>query len=69
LPPILISLSGEILKIILYYLNIDIPLFAFKKNHFGGAHVTSVGSIGIDEAFAPYVSCTNVPVLVSLGKV
>ncbi|EGR28740.1 hypothetical protein IMG5_169370 [Ichthyophthirius multifiliis] len=69
LPPLLISLAADILKFILYYLNIDFPLFSFQKNHFGGAHVTSVGSIGIDDAFVPYVNSTNVPMLIALGRV
>ncbi len=39
------------------------------KDPFGSVMVTSVGSLGIDLAFAPLVPYSKVPLLISVGRI
>jgi len=52
-----------------YTLNLDLRFAGLPKNPFGSAMVTSVGSLGIPEGFAPLVPMSRTPVLVSVGKI
>jgi pyruvate dehydrogenase E2 component (dihydrolipoamide acetyltransferase) len=52
-----------------YTLNLDLRWAGLPKNAFGSAMVTSIGSLGIPEGFAPLVPMSRTPVLVSVGKV
>lgn len=45
------------------------PAFGLKKNNFGGATVTSIGMLGIEDAYVPHCNFTNCPIYVALGKV
>jgi pyruvate dehydrogenase E2 component (dihydrolipoamide acetyltransferase) len=57
------------LAILQYTLNLDLRVFGLPRDPFGGAMVTSVGSLGIAEGFAPLVPMSYSPLLVSVGKV
>ena len=61
----LISISGTIL----YALNLWSPLLGVPRDSFGSAMVTSIGSIGLETAFAPLVPYSRVPLLVAVGAV
>jgi pyruvate/2-oxoglutarate dehydrogenase complex dihydrolipoamide acyltransferase (E2) component len=50
-------------------LNLNLGRFGVPQDAFGGAMVTSVGSLGIAEAFAPLVPLTRAPIIVSVGSV
>jgi pyruvate dehydrogenase E2 component (dihydrolipoamide acetyltransferase) len=52
-----------------YTLNLDLSRLGMPRDAFGGAAVTSVGSFGVSEAFAPLPPITRLPILVSVGKV
>lgn len=52
-----------------YSLNLDPRWFGLARDAFGGAMITSVGSLGIPEAFAPLVPLTRAPMVVAVGKV
>ena len=52
-----------------YTLNLDLSRLGMPRDPFGGAAVTSIGSFGISEAFAPLPPITRIPLLVSVGKV
>lgn len=52
-----------------YTLNLDLRWAGLPRDPFGGAMVTSIGSLGFDEAFGPLVPMTRAPVLVAVGRV
>ncbi|MBI3554695.1 MAG: 2-oxo acid dehydrogenase subunit E2 [Deltaproteobacteria bacterium] len=54
---------------LLYTLNLDMRWAGLPKDPFGSIMVTSVGGLGVDEAFAPLVAYSRVPVLLAVGAV
>jgi pyruvate/2-oxoglutarate dehydrogenase complex dihydrolipoamide acyltransferase (E2) component len=54
---------------IAYSLNLYTPLFGLPKDAFGSVMVTSIGSLGLDEAYAPLVAYGRTPMIVSVGAV
>lgn len=67
-PPFLLSLLLQITKFISCYLGLSVPAIGLKKDGFGGAVVTSLGSLGIEDAYAPHCNFMNVPVFAAMGK-
>jgi pyruvate dehydrogenase E2 component (dihydrolipoamide acetyltransferase) len=51
-----------------YLLNIWTPLLGAPRDPFGSIMVTSIGSIGLDTAFAPLVPYSRVPILMAVGS-
>ncbi|KAL4493538.1 hypothetical protein ABPG72_007546 [Tetrahymena utriculariae] len=68
LPPFVISVCLQLTKYITYYLGMDAPAFGIKKDNFGGATVTSIGMLGIEDAYVPHCNFMNCPVFIALGK-
>lgn len=65
-------LSGTVLWLIerlLYTFNIHIPALGIPKDAFGSVMVTSIGSLGLDFAFAPLVPFSGVPMMIAPGLV
>lgn len=60
----LLDLSG----FLLYTLNIWSPLLGAPRDPFGGAMVTNIGSLGLENAFAPLVPYSRVPFLLVVGS-
>jgi pyruvate/2-oxoglutarate dehydrogenase complex dihydrolipoamide acyltransferase (E2) component len=58
-----------IMGLLSYTLNLDLRLLGIPSDPFGGAMVTSIGSLGIDEAYAPLVPMSRVPLLLAIGKI
>jgi pyruvate dehydrogenase E2 component (dihydrolipoamide acetyltransferase) len=58
-----------VLDLFQYTLNLNLGWLGLPQDPFGGALVTSVGSLGISEAFAPLSPITRAPIVVSVGKV
>ena len=54
---------------LLYTLNIDLSFMGMPKDPFGGAVVTSIGSLGLDSAYVPLVPYTRVPIFIAPGAV
>lgn len=54
---------------LLYTLNLDLRAVGLPRDAFGSALITNVGSLGLDEAYAPLVPYTRTPLVVSLGAV
>ena len=52
-----------------YTLNLNLSFIGLPRDPFGGVMVTSIGSLGISEAYPPLVPMSRVPFLVSVGKV
>ena len=51
-----------------YLLNIWTPLLGSPRDPFGSVMVTSIGSIGLDTAFAPLVPYSRGPLLIAVGS-
>jgi pyruvate/2-oxoglutarate dehydrogenase complex dihydrolipoamide acyltransferase (E2) component len=69
LPGFLVKPLLDLTSFILYTLNLWSPLLGSPKDPFGSIMVTSLGSLGIDMAFAPLVPYSRVPLLLALGAV
>lgn len=50
----IVSIIFEIVSFLSYGLGLSLPMFAVKKNGFGAAIVTSVGSMGFKDVYAPF---------------
>lgn len=50
-------------------LGVSMPALGLEAFPFGSCVITSVGMLGIDEAFAPHTPFTKVPILVLVGAV
>jgi len=51
----------------MYVLNLYHPLIGSPRDSFGSAMLTNIGSLGMEEAFAPLVPYSRVPLLIALG--
>jgi pyruvate dehydrogenase E2 component (dihydrolipoamide acetyltransferase) len=52
-----------------YTLNLDFSFLGLPKDPFGGAMVTSIGSLGLTEAYPPLVPMSRVSLLIAVGRV
>jgi len=59
----------RLIEFLQYTLNLNLSFLGIPQDPFGGALVTSVGSVGVSEAFAPLSPLTRAPIVVSVGKV
>jgi hypothetical protein len=63
---------GAVLRLITFLtvtLNLDLRRFGMPKDPFGGAVVTSLGSIGLTSAYVPLVAYSRAPIVVAPGLV
>jgi pyruvate dehydrogenase E2 component (dihydrolipoamide acetyltransferase) len=51
----------------MYTLNLWTPLLGSPRDPFGSCMITSIGSLGLDMAFAPLVPYSRVPLLIAVG--
>jgi pyruvate dehydrogenase E2 component (dihydrolipoamide acetyltransferase) len=68
-PAILMNSFLKILAFLSYSLNLNLTWLGIPKDAFGGAVVTSIGSIGLDIGYVPLVPYTRVPIWVAPGAV
>jgi pyruvate dehydrogenase E2 component (dihydrolipoamide acetyltransferase) len=69
MPP---AIMGPLLRLVSrlqYDFNIDLSAVGIPNDPFGSAIVTSVGVLGITEAFPPLLTFTRVPALLAVGAV
>ena len=59
----------KILSFLIYTLNLNLKWAGIPKDPFGGAVVTSIGSIGLDIGYVPLVPYTRVPIFIAPGRV
>jgi pyruvate/2-oxoglutarate dehydrogenase complex dihydrolipoamide acyltransferase (E2) component len=57
------------LSFILYSLNLDLGFLGVPRDGFGSIMVTNIGSLGLEQAYAPLVPWSRVPMVVAVGKV
>ncbi len=69
LPGALAFMLLNIGSFIMYTLNLWTPLLGTPRDSFGSMMLTNIGSIGLDEAFAPLVPYSKIPLLIALGAV
>jgi pyruvate dehydrogenase E2 component (dihydrolipoamide acetyltransferase) len=59
----------KMLSFFMYTLNLDMRWAGMPKDPFGGAVVTSIGSLGLDTAYVPLVPYTRVPIFLAPGAI
>lgn len=67
-PPFILSVLMSFTKYISYYLGLDANALGLKRNNFGGAVVTSVGSLGINDVYAPHCNFMHSPLFAAVCK-
>ena len=66
-PAFLYRLILGILAFLQYTLNLNLKPLGLPKDAFGSVMVTSIGSLGIPEGWAPLVPMSRVPIVISVG--
>jgi len=69
LPGILVFWVLRAMSFLLYTLNLDLAALGLPKDGFGSIMITNIGSLGLDEAYAPLVPWSRVPMVVAVGKI
>lgn len=69
LPIFIIKPLVSLLGFVLYSLNIQVPFLKLERDPFGSAMITSVGSLGLESAYAPLLPFTRTPFIMSIGKI
>jgi pyruvate/2-oxoglutarate dehydrogenase complex dihydrolipoamide acyltransferase (E2) component len=69
LPGFIVGTMMDLASFILTGLNLWHPLLGTPRDAFGSAMITGIGSLGIDNAFAPLVPYSRVPLLIAVGAV
>lgn len=54
---------------VMYGLNLFHPLLGSPRDPFGSIMITSIGSLGLEVAFAPLVPYSRIPILIAVGAV
>lgn len=52
-----------------YTLNLNLKSFGIPRDPFGGAMVSSIGSLGIPEGWPPLVPMSSTPLLIAVGRI
>ncbi len=52
-----------------YDLNLDLRRCGIPRDPFGSMMITNIGSIGLEEAYAPLVGYSRVPIVIALGAI
>jgi pyruvate dehydrogenase E2 component (dihydrolipoamide acetyltransferase) len=69
IPGFLLFSILRLMSFFLYTLNLDLSWAGIPRDAFGSVMVTNIGSLGLEEAFAPLVPYSRVPMVVAAGKV
>ena len=69
IPGLLIGPTLRFMTFLGYTLNLDLRRFGVPKDPFGSAMVTNIGSLGLDNAYAPLVPFSGVPFLLAMGAI
>ena len=68
-PTFIVTFLMDVISFIANKLGIAFPSFKIEKHAFGAACVTSLGSLGFEDATAPFSGFTNCSVLLSANGV
>ena len=69
IPGWLIGYVLDLVSFLTYTLNLDLRWAGLPKDPFGSVMVTNVGSLGIEQAWAPLVPYSRVPLIIAMGAV
>jgi pyruvate dehydrogenase E2 component (dihydrolipoamide acetyltransferase) len=72
LSPVPAWLMGTVLRFITflsYTLNLDLRRFGIPRDPFGAAVVSSLGSLGLENAFIPLVAYSRAPIVLAAGAI
>jgi pyruvate dehydrogenase E2 component (dihydrolipoamide acetyltransferase) len=69
IPGWLIGYVLDLVSFLTYTLNLDLRWAGLPKDPFGSVMVTNVGSLGIEQAWAPLVAYSRVPLIIAMGAV
>jgi pyruvate/2-oxoglutarate dehydrogenase complex dihydrolipoamide acyltransferase (E2) component len=69
LPAALVRPLLNFVSFLLYTLNLDLSSLGMARDMFGSVMITSIGTLGLDQAFAPLVPYSRVPLLLAVGAV
>lgn len=67
LPTVLVPALVRTLEFLSLQLNLDLRFMGVARDPFGSALLTNIGALGLDEAWAPLVPYSGVPIVVALG--
>ncbi len=68
-PGWLIGFVLDLVSFLTYTLNFDMRWAGLPKDPFGSVMVTNVGSLGIEQAWAPLVPYSRVPLIIAMGAI
>jgi len=68
-PAFFINRFLKILSFLLYTLNLNLKWLGMPKDPFGGAIITSIGSLGLQTGYVPIVPYTRVPIYIAPGAI
>jgi hypothetical protein len=68
-PGLFLRPALRLLAALAYGLNVDMRWAGVPRDPFGSVMVTNVGSLGLDQAYAPLVPFSRVPTVVAMGSV
>lgn len=68
-PPLFMHCVLDFMSFLLYTLNLDLRWAGLPRDPFGSVMITSIGSLGLDEAFGPLINYSRVPLLLAVGAV
>ena len=69
IPYLLLNKVLSFMSFFSFELNLDLRWAGLPKDPFGSVMITSIGSLGLDEAFAPLVAYSRVPLLLAVGMI
>lgn len=68
-PGLLLGYVLRLLSFLLYTLNWDLSALGVPRDGFGSVMVTNIGSLGLEQAYAPLVPWSRVPMVIAAGMV
>lgn len=68
-PPLLVGKALDALGHLAYVLNLDLRRAGVPRDPYGSIMISNVGSLGLDEAFAPLIPHAHVGVIITLGAI
>ncbi|MCC6748193.1 MAG: 2-oxo acid dehydrogenase subunit E2 [Deltaproteobacteria bacterium] len=69
IPYPLLNAAIDFISLACYGLNLDLSRLGIPNDPFGSVVVTNIGSLGLDEGYAPLIPYCRAPILVAVGAV
>lgn len=69
MPGFMVHWVMRLTSFLLYTLNLDLSRFGLPKDAFGSVFITNIGALGLDQAYAPLVPYSRVPMVIAVGNV